>query len=71
MTDHEQEALWERERRESLERWLEGRAKAIAALPSAFERRMALEQFDYDKPARIRERLEQLVREMWESRRRG
>lgn len=67
--DAEQEARWARERAESLERWLDGRARSIAALPSVFERRMALEQFDYDKPARLRERLEQRVRELWRARR--
>ena len=63
--DAEQEARWATERAESLERWIEGRARAIAALPSVFERRMALEQFDYGKPAQIRERLERRVRELW------
>ena len=54
MTDHEQEARWATERDECLERWIEGRARAIAARPSVFERRMALEQLDYGKPAQIR-----------------
>ena len=63
--DDEQEDIWARERAESLDRWIEGRARAIAALPSVFERRMALEQFDYGKPAQIRERLERRVRELW------
>jgi len=70
MIDAEQESQWERERRESLDRWIEGRAQAIAALPSAFERRMALQQFERGKPTRIRDRLEQRVRELWEARRR-
>lgn len=68
--DDEQEDIWARERAESLDRWIEGRAQAIAALPSAFERRMALQQFERGKPTRIRERLEQRVRELWEARRR-
>ncbi len=69
--DADQEARWARERAESLERWLDGRARAIAALPSVFERRMALEQFEPDKPARIRERLEARLRELWRQRREG
>ena len=70
MIDAEQESQWERERRESLDRWIEGRAQAIAALPLAFDRMMALQQFERGKPTRIRERLEQRVRELWEARRR-
>lgn len=65
MIDAEQESQWERERRESLDRWIEGRAQAIAALPSAFERRMALQQFERGKPTRIRERLDKRVMELW------
>ena len=71
MTDHEQEARWACERAECLDRWVEDRARAIVRLGSVFDRRKALEQFDYRKPAQIRERLEQRVRELWEQKRSG
>ena len=65
----EQEDIWARERAESLDRWIEGRARYIAALATPFEQRMALEQYDYGRPTRIRERLEKRVRELWKLRR--
>lgn len=63
--DDEQEDIWARERSESLDRWIEGRARSIAALPTPFERRMALEQYEHGKPTRIRERLDKRVMELW------
>ena len=69
--DDEQEARWATERDECLDRWIEGRARSIAALPTPFERRVALEQYEHGKPARIRERLERRVRELWTQKRKG
>ena len=69
--DDEQEDIWARERAESLDRWIEGRARSIAALPTPFERSVALEQYEHGKPARIRERLERRVRELWTQERKG
>ena len=63
--DDEQEDIWARERAESLDRWIEGRARSIAALATPFERRLALEQYEHGKPARIRERLDERVMELW------
>jgi hypothetical protein len=71
MTDADQEALWARERAEALDRLIEAKARVIVAMPSVLERRMALEQWDYRRPARIRERLEARVNALWEAGRGG
>jgi hypothetical protein len=71
MPDADQEARWARERAEALDRLIEGKARVIVALPSVLERRMALEQWDRGRPARIRERLEARVKVLWQERRGG
>jgi hypothetical protein len=70
VTDADQEARWAREKAEALDRLIESKARTIVALPSVLERRAALEQWDLGRPARIRERLEARVRELWDARRR-
>ena len=63
--DREQEERWEEERVAALFRFVAREADRIAAIPSLEDRRRALEEWVKGKPARIRERLEVRLTEIW------
>lgn len=63
-----QERLWATQRAEALTRFIEDEAHRIVRLRSLQARRDALAKWQYGKPAKIRERLDERVKAIWDVR---